>query len=102
MPLPCLRMYGAKRCRARSKLSNKQCLNPAAYGMTTCRMHGARYPHTVLRGELHPSYKHGHETLKSKALRSEKLAELRNLEDLMFKIGMTTAKKTPGRKPRTY
>jgi hypothetical protein len=99
MPLPCLHIYGAKRCRARSKHSGKRCLNPAAFGMTTCRMHGARHPHTVLRDEWHPSYKHGHETLKAKAIRSEKLAELRNLEALMFKIGMTKAPKTPGRKP---
>ena len=101
MPLPCLRIYGAKRCRARSKQSGKQCLNPAAFSMTTCRIHGARRPHTVLRGEGHPSYKHGNETLKAKTLRSEKLAELRNLEALMYVNGMTIANKIPGRKPRT-
>ncbi len=100
MPLPTLHMHGAKQCRARSKRTGNQCQNPAAFGMPVCRMHGARHPHTTLRGEAHPGYKHGHETLEAKAVRSSKLFELRRLEALMHLLGMTTSKKSPGRKPK--
>lgn len=100
MPLPSLRLHNAKQCRARSKRSGNQCLNPAAFGMPTCRMHGARQRQSVARGESHPNYKHGHETLHAKAARSAKLTELRALESLMYLLGMSTAARTPGRKPK--
>ncbi len=80
MPLPSLHLHGAKQCRARSKRSGNQCRNPAAFGMPTCRMHGARRAHTVLIGNKHPNYQHGRETLEAKAHRFKKLTELRQLE----------------------
>lgn len=83
MPLPCLHLHGAKQCRARSKRSGNQCQNPAAYGMPTCRMHGARHPLTVLKGTAHPKYKHGRETITKKVHRSKKLKELRKLETMI-------------------
>lgn len=91
MPLPSLRLHNANQCRARSKRSGNQCLNPAAFGMPTCRMHGARRAHTTLSGEAHPAYQHGQETLDAKAARSSKLFELRQLELLMHLLGMTTS-----------
>ena len=83
MPLPSLYLHGAMQCRARSKRSGIQCKNPAAFGMPTCRMHGARPRHTILSGEAHPNYRHGWETREAKARRSQKLKDLRWLEKLI-------------------
>lgn len=94
MPLPSLRIHGAKQCRAKSKRSGSQCQNPAAFGMPTCRMHGARHPNTTLRGVEHPNYRHGQETLEAKAVRSAKLAELRRLEYVMKDLGMMSGDST--------
>lgn len=68
--------------------------------MTICRYHGARRPNTILKGEAHPGYKSGHETLAAKAARAAEAAEMRELEKMMHLLNMTTAKKTPGRKPK--
>ena len=38
--------------------------------------------------------------LEAKAERSATLTRLRYLEDMMHQLGMTTAARTPGRKPR--
>ena len=80
MPLPSLTQYGAKQCMARAKSTKHRCLNPAAYGCRTCRLHGARKPNSIKRGKLHPNYRHGTETLQSKRNQSIKLAELRAIE----------------------
>jgi hypothetical protein len=66
--------------------------------MRVCRYHGARK--TVLKGEAHPNYKHGEQTLAAKAERSAGLAELRMLEGMMHDLKMTTARRTVGRKPK--
>jgi hypothetical protein len=68
--------------------------------MKVCRMHGARRPESIRRGEAHPNYQHGEETLEAKAERSATLTRLRHLENVMHQFGMTTAARTPGRKPR--
>ena len=99
MPLPSVLKHGAKQCHATAKHSRCQCLNPAAYGMNVCRFHGARRKETILKGEAHPLYKHGQETLQMKTERSAGLARIRALEGLMHKYKMTSAKRTPGRKP---
>ena len=99
MPLPSLLAHGALQCKAKTKHSGSKCQNPAAFGMKVCRMHGARRPHTILKGGKHPNYQHGQETLEAKAARSEKLGELRYIESLMHILQMTKAKRTPGRKP---
>ncbi len=99
MPLPSVNNHGALQCKAKAKGSGVQCQNPAAYGMRVCRMHGARKAYTVLKGMAHPNYKNGLETQKSKESRSEGHAELRRLESMMHDLGMTTAKRMPGRKP---
>jgi hypothetical protein len=100
MPLPSVKTYGALQCHAKTKSTENQCLNPAAYGMKVCRYHGARRQGTISKGEAHPAYIHGQETLAAKAKRSAGAAELRRLEGLMHDLGMTTSKRMPGRKPK--
>ena len=99
-PLPSVRLHGANQCKARSKRSLERCKNPAAYGMPVCRFHGARRFVTVLRGSAHPQFRHGKETLEMKRERGFRLAELRDLETAMYELGMTTAPRTRGRKPK--
>ena len=79
MPLPNVRSGTASQCEARSRSADRRCLNPAAFGMRTCRYHGARRVNTVLHGTDHPQYKHGLETKDAKAKRAAKLLELRLL-----------------------
>ena len=100
MPLPCISKEQTRRCRARSKRTLEPCQNPAAFGMPTCRMHGARRPETVKKGKEHPSYIHGKCTLTAKAEYSAASARLRDLENLMHLLGMTTAARWAGRKPK--
>jgi hypothetical protein len=98
MPLPSVLKHGALRCHAKSKSTQAQCGNPAAFGMSVCRYHGARK--TVLNGKAHPNYRHGEQTLAAKAARSAGLAELRMLEGMMHDLKMTSAKRMVGRKPK--
>jgi len=100
MPLPCISKGWAKRCRARCKRTLKPCQNLAAYGLSVCRVHGSRRPETVKRGLQHPAYKHGQSTLKARAEYSAASARLRELEAMMHLLGMTTANRWPGRKPK--
>lgn len=102
MPLPSISIHGAQQCKATAKHSRCRCLNPAAFGMAVCRLHGARRPHTILKGKAHPNYRHGGETLIAKAARSAKLAELGALEEILHQLKMVPpgTKKSPGRKPR--
>ena len=100
MPLPCVTRFGAKQCHAKCKATQQQCRNPAAFNTSVCRYHGARRPESIKRDKTHPNYKHGEETLKAKVERSATLTRLRHLENVMHQLGMTTAARTPGRKPR--
>ena len=99
MPLPSL-SYGAKQCTAKSKRTGLPCNNPAAYGCRTCRMHGARK--NVVSGKAHPNWKHGGRSKEGVKQHSEKLGELRYLEDLGHAIGMMSGPKTRGRKPSGF
>ena len=99
MPLPGITSGKAQRCTAKCKARGDQCLNPAAYGMTVCRYHGARKRETIMRGANHPQHRHGHETLEAKAERSQRLGELREFEALSFALGIATGPKWRGRKP---
>ena len=69
--------------------------------MAVCRYHGARKPETIMRGANHPQHKHGQETLTAKAERGKRLAELREIEALMFALGMATGPRWRGRYPRS-
>ena len=99
MPLPSVSQHGASQCTARAKSTKHRCLNPAAYGCKTCRLHGARKATSIKRGKCHPNYQHGTETLEAKRQRSIKLAELREIEDHLIKRGLMRRKRTVGRKP---
>ena len=52
------------------------------------------------RGEFHPAFRHGGETLEAKAKRSMSLVELRDLEALSFALGLASGGRWRGRKPK--
>ena len=99
MPLPSVSQHSANQCTARAKSTKHRCLNPAAYGCKTCRLHGARKLTSIKRGKCHPNYRHGTETLEAKRLRSAGLARLREIEDNLINRGLIRSKRTVGRKP---
>ena len=94
MPLP----NKFQRCRAKAKHSKTQCLNPAAYGCATCRMHGAWKPANIKRGKDHPMFKHGEATIEAMAEHRAVRADLRKLERLMEKWSIGSGPKLRGRK----
>ena len=98
MPLPSVTKHNAAQCTAMSKRSRERCRNPAAYGCRTCRIHGARRPESIKSGTAHPNYTHGLETLKAKRARSIKLAEIREMEALLFDNGLALGNRCSGRK----
>ncbi len=102
MPLPSVRSGAALQCRAKAKGTGLQCFNPAAtkWSSPVCRVHGARKPETIKRGKDHPAYRHGDQTLEAKALRSARLAELRDLEASMVLLGVLEGARWRGRKPK--
>ena len=102
MTLPSMKLHGAKQCTAKSKRTGLPCNNPAAYGCRTCRQHGARKAESIKRGEQHPNYVHGGRTLEAEKQFSEQSAKLQMMEDAMHILGMTTAKRTRGRKAAGY
>ena len=99
MPLPSVFEHGASQCTARAKSTKQRCLNPAAYGCKTCRLHGARKLTSIKRGKCHPNYRHVTETLEAKRLRSVGLARLREIEDDLIRRELIRSKRTVGRKP---
>jgi protein-arginine kinase activator protein McsA len=101
MPLPSL-SHGAKQCTALTKRTKQPCKNPAAYGCRTCRMHGARKVESIKRGEQHPNFVHGRRTLEAQAEQSAASRRLQQLEDALHLLGMTTAKRSRGRKANGY
>lgn len=48
---------------------------------------------------MHPRYQHGLETFKAKADRTRRLAEIRDLEELSFALGLAAGPRWRGRKP---
>ena len=101
MPLPSQK-YGARQCSAKSKRSGVRCLNNAVTGATICRMHGYVPKDRVKRGEAHGMYKDGSKTLEAQKQSSEQSAKLQQIEDAMHLLGMTTAKRSRGRKANGY
>ena len=99
MPLPSISQYRAKQCTAEAKSTKHRCLNPAAFGCRTCRLHGARKRSSIKAGMDHPNYRTGTETLEAKQKRSVKLAELRMIENELYSRGLIRGNKTSGRKP---
>ena len=106
MPLPSVAIHGARQCKAITKRSKIRCLNPSAYGCSTCRYHGATPVHTRnnVAGEDHPQFKHGRDIKRAKERHQQTMVKLLLLEDLGHHIKMfpEDATRTRGRKPNGY
>lgn len=100
MPLPSLMKFGAKRCQCLSKRTKQPCQNPAAFGMGSCRMHGAHRLCTSLSGDKHPNYRHGQATHATRQTHRAASARLRAIETLGYAIGLFIGPRTVGRKPK--
>lgn len=85
MPLPAMKT--ARRCRAKAKSTQRQCQNPAAYGMPVCRLHGARKRSTVLTGTKHPGWKHGQDTNEAKTNSRQNRKLLKHVKATLKKLG---------------
>ena len=97
--LPNVLNGSARRCTARCKSRNlEQCRNPAAFGCSTCRVHGARRPESIKRGPSHPQYRHGQETLEARRNRVEAMTRIRFLTDLGVAAGFIRTR-ISGRRP---
>jgi hypothetical protein len=94
------------RCQAMSKRTRQQCGAPAEKGKRVCRFHGARStgPKTeegrrrIARSKIKTG-QYSHEALEAS---SQSLSLIRQLEDAMHLLAMTSAPRTRGRKPRGY
>ena len=100
MPLPVVLTGHAARCTAHSRTTGNRCWNPAAFGMATCRYHGARRPQTVRKGQEHPQYKNGRETQQAKQQRSQALARIAVYEEVLAQAGQLCGPRTRGPKPK--
>lgn len=93
-----------QRCTAQSKRTKLQCGIAALKGKTKCQFHGGRSagPKTPEGRARCAQAKttHGNDTRADRAEQSKKMAEIRYLEDLGFKIGMFTGSRFAGRKPK--
>ena len=94
MPLPRIKKF----CCATCKATGVACLNPAAFGQTVCRYHGARPPSSIQRGAAHPGFKSGQYTKETKAAYKATVRKLMDIEELGFKAGWMSGDRTRGRK----
>lgn len=101
MPLPSV-INGAKQCQVMTKRTGQQCKNPAAYGCSSCRMHGSHRSRNVLRGVDHPQYKNGKRTKEAEAEHRRASTILLTLRDIGDSIGMFAGDHSRGRKPKNY
>ena len=96
------------RCTAKSTRTKLQCGRPALKVSKTqkCQFHGGNStgPKTEQgRSRIaQANIKHGQDTRASIQKSSQVKAKLRQLEDIMYLYGMTTAPKIRGRKPLGY
>ena len=88
MPLPNIANGKACQCTANNRKTGNRCLNPAAFGMATCRYHGARKRITVRQGAQHPQYQHGMETLDAKKIRRDFYQKLIKYENELRIAGL--------------
>lgn len=94
MPLPNLR----RRCLATARSTGKQCLNPAAFGCKTCRVHGAWNGARSRVGSTHPRYKHGRRTSRSIDNYRAAMSRLQNIERIGYLTGLLEGRRVSGRK----
>jgi hypothetical protein len=103
MPLPSVTKYGAKQCKAISKNLKRRCRNPAAFGCSTCRYHGAwrKDSRNTPLGANHPQYRHGERTKESIEEQQKTSLRLHTLEQIGHHIKMfpEDSPRTRGRKP---
>ena len=96
------------RCTAKSVRSGNQCLKPALKSSRTvkCGHHGGRNKGPITEaGKARSAAAHiktGEHTKLAIRERSQKLAEMMQLEDACRILKLTTATKTRGRKPTGY
>ena len=95
------------RCTAKSVRSGNQCLKPAMKTSRTskCKTHGNSKGPVTEAGKARSAAAHvktGEYTKQAIQERSQKLAEMMQLEDAMHVLKMTTATRTRGRKPSGY
>jgi hypothetical protein len=96
------------RCTAKSVRSGNQCLKPALKSSSTqkCGHHGGRNKGPITEaGKARSAAAHiktGDFTKQAILERSQKLAEMMQLEVAMHALKMTTAPRTRGRKPTGY
>ena len=96
------------RCTAKSVRSGNQCLKPALKSSRTqkCSHHGGRNKGPITEaGKARSAAAHiktGEFTKQAIRERSQKLAEMMQLEDACHVLGLTNAERTRGRKPNGY
>ncbi len=95
------------RCTAKSVRSGNQCLKPAMKTSRTskCKTHGNSKGPVTEAGKARSAAAHvkkGEFTKQAIKERSQKLAEMMQLEDAMHVLKMTNATRTRGRKPTGY
>ena len=96
------------RCTAKSVRSGNQCLKPSLKASRTqkCGHHGGRNKGPITEaGKARSAAAHvktGEYTKQAIQERSQKLAEMMNLEDCLMILKMTSASRTRGRKPAGY
>jgi hypothetical protein len=96
------------RCTAQSSRTKLQCGRPALKTSKTqkCQFHGgsSNGPKTEQgRSRIaQANLKHGQDTRASSLKSSQVKVRLRQLEDIMYLYGMTTAPRSRGRKPLGY
>ena len=101
-------MIRCLRCTAKSVRSGRQCKKPSLRSSRTqkCGHHGGRNKGPVTEaGKARSAAAHvktGEFTKHAIKERSQKLAEMMQLEDAMHVLKMTTATRTRGRKPTGY
>ena len=96
------------RCTAKSVRSGNQCLKPALKSSRTqkCSHHGGRNKGPITEaGKARSAAAHiktGEFTKHAIRERSQKLAEMMQLEDACHLVGLISAERTRGRKPTGY
>ena len=90
-----------RRCSARSKRTKLRCGAPAMKGKRVCATHGGKStgPKTE-QGKA--NLKHGKYTKQAQTEHSKASAQLSQLEDAMYLLGMSDAPRCTGRKASAY
>ena len=95
-----------RRCSARSKRTKLRCGAPAMKGKRVCATHGGKStgPRTE-QGKANSAkanLKHGKYTKQAQTEHSEASAQLSQLEDAMYLLGLSNAPRCTGRKASAY